>query len=286
MVLATRCNSPLRVTEYFVVTRCFANRSQISGSRSSPNLDRYLLSSRSILRTAIKGVSAPARSLTRAFIVWHSDPWTLPPEHCSLTCESQPNMLKQTKKRIVCAAEYMQSTMLLWHSEPMMIRPVFSYLRGGCYLTISASWSYFATQNSSGLPSFPGLLQKEIKAGSTKGQAAPLEEEKATRHTCKHVYLFIAGARCASSWRRAGHPNRNVFQLARKGPDQMLRRCSFWHRLSKRVYVCNTLMSLSTLVGRAIKPHDTGEPSSLSQASDHYIDSPTGSASPLQKREL
>lgn len=41
-----------------------------------------------------------------------------------------------------------------------------------------------------------------------------------------------------------------------------------------------------TLVGRAIKPHDTGEPSSLSQASDHYIDSPTGSASPLQKREL
>lgn len=92
--------------------------------------------------------------------------------------------------------------------------------------------------------------------------------------------------RRAWSWRRAGHPNRNVFQLARKGPDQMLRRCSFQRRLSKRAYGCNTVMSLSTLVGRAIKPHDTGEPSSLSQASDHYIDSPTGSASPLQKREL
>lgn len=52
-------------------------------------------------------------------------------------------------------------------------------------------------------------------------------------------------------------------------------------RLSKRVYVCNAVMSLSTLVGRAIKPHDTGEPSSLSQASDHYIDSPTGSARPI-----
>lgn len=70
--------------------------------------------------------------------------------------------------------------------------------------------------------SFPGQLQKEIKAGSTRGQAAPLEEEKATRHTCKHVYLFIADAHCAPSWRKAGHPNRNVFQLARKGPDQML----------------------------------------------------------------
>lgn len=123
MVLATRCNSPLRVTEYFVVTRCFANRSQISSSCSSPNLDRYLLSSQSILRTAIKGVRAPARSLTHAFIVWHSDPWTLPLEHCSLTCESQRNMLKQTKKRIVCATEYMQSTMPLWHSEPMMYHP-------------------------------------------------------------------------------------------------------------------------------------------------------------------
>ncbi|TWW60005.1 hypothetical protein D4764_05G0000950 [Takifugu flavidus] len=34
------CGSPPRVTDYSAVTRCSANRSQISGSRKSPNLDR------------------------------------------------------------------------------------------------------------------------------------------------------------------------------------------------------------------------------------------------------
>lgn len=183
------------------------------------------------------------------------------------------------------ATEYMQSTMLLWafradDVSPVKIRPVFSCLRGGCYFngTVSPSWSYFATVRD--FHPFPGP--------GAKGNQGWVNQRTGSPHWKKKRLGSTHASKCiSSSWTRAGHPNRNVFQLARKGPDQMLWRCSFQHRLLKRVYVYATWWCLfSTPVGRAIKPHDTGEPSSLSQASDHYIDSPTGSASPLQKREL
>lgn len=249
MVLATRCNSPLRVTDCFVVTRCFANRSQISGSRLSPNLDRYLLNSQRILRTAIKGVSAPARSLTRAFIVRHSDPWTLPPEHCSLTCESPRNMLKQTKKRIcVCATEYMQSTTLLWafradDVSPVKIRPVFSPLCGGCYFngTVSPSWSYFATVQGS--HPFPGPGAKGNRGWVNQRTGSPHWKKKRLWGTHASMCIF-------SSWKRAGHPNRIVFQLARKGPWPDVRKVFVSAQaLQEGICICNMVMSFFSYTG-------------------------------------
>lgn len=68
-VFSTRCNSPLRVTKCCVVTCCFANRSRISTPYPRPNLDQYLLSSRCILRNAIKGGDALARLPTSSLIM-------------------------------------------------------------------------------------------------------------------------------------------------------------------------------------------------------------------------
>lgn len=62
--------------------------------------------------------------------------------------------------------------------------------------------------------------KKEIKAGSTKGHAAPLEEEKAMSHTCMHMYFFIAV--CVELEEgRASQQERLPVGLERH-PDQML----------------------------------------------------------------
>ena len=82
------------------------------------------------------------------------------------------------------------------------------------------------------------------------------------------------------------HPSRNL-SLLFCWPRKALTRCYEGVNFSAgccRGHTRNMMMSLSITGWRAIRPRDTGEPSSLSHASDHYIDSPTGSGKPLQQR--
>lgn len=162
--------------------------------------------------------------------------------------------------------------------------------------------SCFETWNSLGLRSIPSLLQRKLPVGwarSTRGQAALLEQEKAVRRMCRRVCLYIAAYRihvCAyfleCIWwalrlRSGTHPCREL-SLLFCWPRKALTRCYEGVNFStgcRRGHIRNIVMSLSATEWRAIRPHDTRELSSLSNASDHYIDSPTGSSNPLQKGE-
>lgn len=194
-MLSTRCNSPLRVTESCVDTCCFANRSQISTLYSCPNLDQYLLSSQTILRTAIKRGNAAARSQppllscsTLTYEPWFSNTVSWPVSH-AVTCWS-----KQSKRPSlllnICKSRSCFNIQSWWCT--IQERPVFLYLCEVSSLMTSPSQSCFETWNSFGHLPFPSLLHEELGARSNRVQAALLEEEKAARRTCKHVFLYIA----------------------------------------------------------------------------------------------
>lgn len=129
------------------------------------------------------------------------------------------------------------------HSELTMYHPWRSVLSSRLCVedviltvTVSPSWSYFC--NSSGAPILSqGLVQKGNRGWVNQRTGSPHWKKKRLRGTHASMCTF-------SSWARAGHPNRIVFQLARKGPWPDARKVFVSAQaLQEGICICNMGMS-------------------------------------------